>query len=146
MMRESRTRRWSTYETHYIELGSKKVSDIHITLHAEKRWQERVSLVKMSNRQIAEYMWDCLNRSAVQLYYQGEEEAYIIEDDLVFIADFSKSEQDFDLIGNPLQRMNVITFLGRISEVMQLRDLKSYYSWLRHNRRMNLLKNSRKRR
>jgi hypothetical protein len=42
--------------------------------------------------------------------------------------------------------MIVVTFLGRMSETMELRDLKTYYSWLRHSRRMTLIKNNRKRR
>ncbi|URN93264.1 MAG: hypothetical protein NAG76_15685 [Candidatus Pristimantibacillus lignocellulolyticus] len=142
-MREKRTRRWSTYETFYIELGTKKVADIHITTHAEKRWKERVTLSSSGMQHIADYMWESLRRSAIRMYYQGEEEAYIIDDDLVFIADFTESDHDRDLLGNPLHRMHIITFLGHISEVVQLQDLKSYYTWLRHNRKMNLLKNRR---
>lgn len=143
-MENNRTRRWNTYESYFIELGSKKVADIHITHHAVKRWQQRVSETMSSSQQITEYMWECLERSAIAFYYQGDEEAYIIDDDLVFIATFSESKDATDLLGNSLHRMDVITFLGKTSEVIELRDLKTYYTWLRHSRRMNLMKNSRK--
>jgi hypothetical protein len=61
------------------------------------------------------------------------------------VAEFNVLENEVDIAGNPLHKMIVVTFLGRMSEVLELRDLKSYYSWLRHSRRMTLIKNSRKR-
>ncbi|MNR60577.1 hypothetical protein D3C85_1820950 [compost metagenome] len=63
----------------------------------------------------------------------------------MFVAEFADAPNDMDLLGNPLHKMIVVTFLGRMSETIELRDLKSYYSWLRHSRRMTLVKNSRKR-
>lgn len=143
MVKENRTGRWNTYESFYIDFSGKKVAEIHITHHAMQRWHERVSTTKMSLQKITEYIWECLQRSAVSLYYQGEEEVYIIDDDLVFVASFSEAFDAKDLIGNPLHRMKIITFLGKVSEDIELRDLKTYYSWLRHSRRMNLMKNSR---
>jgi hypothetical protein len=61
------------------------------------------------------------------------------------VAEFGVLEGEIDLVGNPLHKMIVVTFLGRMSENVELRDLKTYYSWLRHSRRMTLMKNSRKR-
>jgi hypothetical protein len=91
-------------------------------------------------------MWECLKDDRIVSYYRNEQDVYTIDDDLVFVAEFTVSDKDTDLLGNPLHKMIVVTFLGRMSETMELRDLKTYYSWLRHSRRMTLIKNNRKRR
>jgi hypothetical protein len=70
---------------------------------------------------------------------------YVVDDDLVMVAEFATLDDKTDIAGNPLHKMIVVTFLGRMSETIELRDLKTYYSWLRHSRRMTLIKNSRKR-
>lgn len=144
-MKDKMTRRWSTYETFYVELGDKKVADIVITNHARSRWVDRVESEKTGYEDIAEFLWECLKQDRIEPYYRNEEDVYLIDDDLVFVAEFATSETDLDLLGNPLHKMIVVTFLGRMSETIELRDLKSYYSWLRHSRRMTLVKNSRKR-
>jgi hypothetical protein len=54
-------------------------------------------------------------------------------------------KDETDIAGNPLHKMVIVTFLGKVSEDIQLRDLKAYYSWLRHSRRMTLVKHGRKR-
>ncbi|MCM3626331.1 hypothetical protein M3194_02970 [Paenibacillus glycanilyticus] len=144
-MKDKITRRWSTYETFCVELGDKKVADIVITNHARSRWVDRVESEKTGYEDIAEFLWECLKQGRVESYYRNEEDVYLIDDDLVFVAEFATSETDMDLLGNPLHKMIVVTFLGRMSETIELRDLKSYYSWLRHSRRMTLVKNSRKR-
>ncbi len=69
----------------------------------------------------------------------------MIDEDIVVVAEFANLENEVDIAGNPLHKMIIVTFLGRMSETIELRDLKSYYSWLRHSRRMTLIKNSRKR-
>ncbi|MNE22920.1 hypothetical protein D3C80_1161500 [compost metagenome] len=79
-------------------------------------------------------------------YYRNGEDVYLIDDDLVMVAEFTGIDSEFNEEGLPLDRMIIVTFLGRMSETIELRDLKSYYSWLRHSRRSTLLKNSRKRR
>ncbi|KKC46890.1 periplasmic protein [Paenibacillus sp. D9] len=144
-MKDRTTERWNTYETFHVELGEKRVADVIITHHAKLRWADRVESVKTGFDDIAEYIWQCLKQGRIESYYRNEEDVYLIDDDLVFVAEFSDSEKEFDLAGTPLQKMIVVTFLGRMSETIELRDLKSYYSWLRHSRRMTLIKNSRKR-
>nr|WP_286672217.1 hypothetical protein [Cohnella hashimotonis] len=145
-VKDKQTERWSTYEPFFVELGDKKVADIIITNHARVRWTDRVESEKTGFSDIAEFLWQCLKEGRVVSYYRNEEDVYTIDDDLVFVAEFSVSEKEVDLIGNPLHKMIVVTFLGRMSETMELRDLKTYYSWLRHSRRMTLIKNNRKRR
>ncbi|GGG89462.1 hypothetical protein [Paenibacillus radicis (ex Gao et al. 2016)] len=144
-MKDKVTKRWNTYETFYIDLGDKKVADIVITNHARSRWSDRVETEKTGYEDIADFLWDCLKKERVKPYYRNEQDVYLIDDDLVFVAEFTVSENDTDLLGNPLHKMIIVTFLGRMSETIELRDLKSYYSWLRHSRRMTLVKNSRKR-
>ncbi|MFC5401837.1 hypothetical protein [Cohnella soli] len=145
-MKDKHTERWHTYEPFHVVLGDKKVVDIIITNHARTRWADRVESEKTGYSDIAEYMWQCLKEDRIASYYRNEQDVYTIDDDLVFVAEFSVSETDTDLLGNPLHKMIVVTFLGRMSETMELRDLKTYYSWLRHSRRMTLIKNNRKRR
>lgn len=137
--------RWSTYESSYVELGDKKIANIIITNHAKLRWQDRVARDQESQPDIAAFMWDCLKEGRIISYYRNEQDVYTIDDDLVFVAEFSPCDTETDLLGNLLDKMIIVTFLGRMSETMELRDLKSYYSWLRHSRRMTLIKNNRKR-
>ncbi|MFD2612907.1 hypothetical protein [Paenibacillus gansuensis] len=137
--------RWSTYEPFYVMLGDKKVADIVITNHARSRWVDRVETEKTGYEDICDFLWEKLKKDCVQPYYRKEQDVYLIEDDLVMVAEFSVLENEVDLLGNPLHKMIIVTFLGRMSETIELRDLKSYYSWLRHSRRMTLIKNSRKR-
>ncbi|MHA6484606.1 hypothetical protein ACX1C1_22180 [Paenibacillus sp. strain BS8-2] len=144
-MKDKMTRRWSTYESFFVELGDKRVVDIIITNHAKSRWLDRVESEKTGYEDIAEFLWECLKKDRVKPYYRNEQDVYLIDDDLVFVAEFSESMTERDLLGNPLHKMIIVTFLGRMSETIELRDLKSYYSWLRHSRRMTLIKNSRKR-
>jgi hypothetical protein len=138
--------RWSTYEPFYVLLGDKKVADIIITNHAKQRWSDRVESDKTGYEDICAFLWDRLKQDEVKPYYRNEQDVYLVDDDLVMVAEFSELEREVDLAGDRLHKMIIVTFLGRMSETMELRDLKSYYSWLRHSRRMTLIKNSRKRR
>lgn len=136
----------STYEPYYLELGGKKIADIVITHHARVRWTDRVEQEKTGFSDICAYLWGTLKNGTIKPYYKNEQEVYLVDEDLVMVAEFAQLEQQFDLSGKPLYKMIVVTFLGRMSEMIELRDLKSYYSWLRHSRRMTLIKNGRKRR
>ncbi|WP_042227485.1 hypothetical protein [Paenibacillus popilliae] len=144
-MRDKVMERWSTYEPFYVLLGDNKVADIVITHHARSRWVDRISKRDADTESIAVFMWDCLKQGRIAPYYRNEQDVFLIDGDLVVVADISPSDRDFDLAGEPMMKMIVVTFLGKMSETMELRDLKTYYSWLRHSRRMTLMKNSRKR-
>jgi hypothetical protein len=121
------------------------VADIIITNHARSRWIDRVESEKTGYEDICAFLWDRLKKDQIKPYYKNEKDVYVVEDDLVMVAEFAVLENEFDIAGNPLHKMIIVTFLGRMSEVIELRDLKTYYSWLRHSRRMTLIKNSRKR-
>jgi hypothetical protein len=138
--------RWSTYEPFYVTLGDKKVADIVITNHARIRWADRISGESSSFEEICAFLWDKLKNDKMEPYYRNEQDVYLIDEDLVVVAEFADLENESDLVGNPLHKMIIVTFLGKMSETIELRDLKSYYSWLRHSRRMTLIKSSRKRR
>ncbi|MEC0227304.1 hypothetical protein [Paenibacillus alba] len=144
-MKDKTMSRWNTYDPFYIELADKKIVDIVITHHAHSRWCTRIGNENTKLEEICSFLWDKLKNGNIASYYRNEEEVYVIDDDLLIVVQFTVDETESDLIGNPLHKMIVITFLGRMSETMELRDLKTYYSWLRHSRRMTLLKNSRKR-
>lgn len=144
-MKDKQMDRWSTYEPFYVVLGDKKVADIVITNHARSRWVDRVESEKTGFEDICAFLWQKLREGQIESYYRNEQDVYLIDEDLVMVAEFAQLERETDLTGGPLHKMIVVTFLGRMSETIELRDLKSYYSWLRHSRRMTLIKNSRKR-
>lgn len=144
-MRDRQMERWSTYEPFYVVLGDKKVADIVITNHAKVRWADRVESDKTGFEDICSFLWTKLKDGKIEPYYRNEQDVYLIDEDLVMVAEFSPLEHETDLTGGAVHKMIVVTFLGRMSETIELRDLKSYYSWLRHSRRMTLIKNSRKR-
>ncbi|MFD2670215.1 hypothetical protein [Marinicrinis sediminis] len=145
-MKDRVMNRWSTYEPFFVEVGDKRIADIVITNHAKFRWNDRIVDDGQSIETICTYLWDKLKNGQVESYYRHEEDVYLVEDDIVMVAEFSNLDRETDIAGNPLHKMIVVTFLGRMSETIELRDLKSYYSWLRHSRRMTLIKNGRKRR
>ncbi|MEW9700335.1 hypothetical protein [Paenibacillus sp. SI8] len=145
-MRDKIMSRWSTYAPFYVELTDKKIVDIVITHHAHSRWSSRVTSNKTEIEDICLFLWDKLKRGKIASYYRKEEEVFVVDDDLLMVVQFAQDERITDIAGNPLHKMIVITFLGCMSETMELRDLKRYYSWLRHSRRMTLIKNSRKKR
>ncbi|MDO3678458.1 hypothetical protein [Paenibacillus ehimensis] len=144
-MRDKVMNRWSTYEPYYIEFNGYKVADIVITSHALSRWSERVENGQGGIEHICSFLWERLKNCKIQPYYANEKDVYLIDDDLVMVAEFVELKDEIDIAGNPLHKMIVVTFLGRVSQDIQLRDLKAYYSWLRHTRRMTLVKHGRKR-
>jgi hypothetical protein len=144
-MRDKSSKRWNTYEPYYVTLGDKRVADIFITHHARLRWKDRVEHAKTGYRSISRFLWERLKNNRIEPYDRNERDLYVIDNDLVMVAEFSAMEDLRDVAGNPLHRMIVVTFLGRMSETLELRDIRSYYAWLRHNRRMTLLKSGRKR-
>jgi len=145
VMKDKTTERWGTYESFYVELAGKKVADIVITNHARMRWIDRIDQTRSESAEIAAFMWECLKQGRIEPYYRNENDVFLIDDDLVFVAEFTELPGETDLVGQPLHKMIVVTFLGRMSVTIELRDLKTYYSWLRHSRRMTLIKSSRKR-
>jgi hypothetical protein len=144
-MRDRTIDRSDSCKPYYVALGEKNISDIVITNHARIRWIDRVEHQKTGFEDICDFLWDRLRSGKIKSYYKNGEDAYLVDDDLVMVAEFTGVENS-GLEGVNLHRMVIVTFLGRMSETIELRDLKSYYSWLRHSRRMTLIKNSRKRR
>ncbi|OAB30263.1 hypothetical protein PMSD_21005 [Paenibacillus macquariensis subsp. defensor] len=144
-MRDKGMERFSTYEPFYVVLGDKRIADIVITSHARIRYMDRVQDGEADINKIAAWMWECLKQNRITPYYRNEQDVYLIDEDIVVVAEFIKLESEVDLIGNALHKMIIVTYLGKMSETIELRDLKSYYSWLRHSRRMTLVKNTRKR-
>lgn len=145
MMKDRAANRWSTREPFCVRLGDKRIADIVITHHALRRWNDRIARETVTVRDISDFLWERLKRGNVRPYYRNEQDVYLVDDDLVMVAEFGDLD-DGTPDGEPLHKMIVVTFLGKMSETMELRDLKTYYSWLRHSRRMTLIKSARKRR
>ncbi|CAG7622761.1 hypothetical protein ACFQI7_04795 [Paenibacillus allorhizosphaerae] len=127
-------------------LGNKRIAEIIITHHARSRWADRVESEKTGFADISAFLWSKLKTDSVRTYYKNEQDVFLIDEDLVMVAEFTPVQPEHKGPGPVIYKMIVVTFLGRMSETMELRDLRSYYSWLRHSRRMTLIKNSRKRR
>ncbi|WP_157243972.1 hypothetical protein [Paenibacillus elgii] len=127
-------------------LRGKPIADIVVTHHARSRWVDRVETEKTGFHDITAFLWSKLKSNSIQPYYKNEQDVYLIDEDLVMVAEFVKMDTSESADEPEAYKMIVVTFLGRMSETMELRDLRSYYSWLRHSRRMTLIKNSRKRR
>ncbi|TDF98324.1 hypothetical protein [Paenibacillus piri] len=145
-MRDRTIDRSNSSEPFYVTLGDKNVADIVITNHARIRWTDRVENQKTGFNDICDYLWDRLRAGQIKPYYKNSEDVYLIDDDMVMVAEFAGWGVPETLDSKLLHRMVIVTFLGRMSDTIELRDLKSYYSWLRHSRRMTLIKSSRKRR
>ncbi|WP_281885973.1 hypothetical protein [Paenibacillus sp. YYML68] len=143
-MKDKIMNRWSTYEPFHVPFQGYKVADIVITSHALARWAERIDPGEGGIEHICAFLWDRLKLDKISPYYPNEKDVFLIDDDLVMVAEFLELKEETDIAGNPLHKMIVVTFLGRISQDIQLRDLKAYYSWLRHSRRMTLVKHGRK--
>lgn len=146
MVRDKATERWSTYEPFFIALGDKKVADIVITNHAKGRCGDRIESGHKEAEKITAWLWECLQTKRIVPYDRKEKDVYLIDDDIVMVAEFGELTGPYPIEGGPMHKMIVVTFLGKISKTPELRDLKSYYSWSRHSRKMALMKNDRKKR
>ncbi|GAA4871004.1 hypothetical protein GCM10023310_58140 [Paenibacillus vulneris] len=145
-MRDKAAHRSNNCDPYFVALGDKKITDIVITNHARIRWTDRVENRKTGFDDICDFLWSKLKEGRIKSYYKNGEDVFLVDEDLVMVAEFTTFDPDTMYGQHRLHRMVIVTFLGRMSETIELRDLKSYYSWLRHSRRMTLIKNSRKRR
>ncbi|MDH6508838.1 hypothetical protein M2108_003816 [Paenibacillus sp. PastM-3] len=137
---------WGAYEPFHIMLNDYRVADIMITSHAQSRYADRVSREEEAGLEPAAFLWQCLKQNRIKPYLQSKYNAYLIDGDIVVIAEFKELEGVTSLSGRPLHVMVIVSFLGRISATPQLRDLQGYFSRLRNSRRMKLMKKRRKRR
>jgi hypothetical protein len=132
-------------EREAVELEDKPIIDIVITHHAQNRWKSRVSSDKCSFIEIKRYLWERLQQGRIRSYYRKEEEVYVVDEDLLMVVEFAPADPSFHSGASSFYKLVAVTFLGCMSTSMELRDLKTYYGWLRHSRRMNMLKSGRKR-
>ncbi|UQZ36320.1 hypothetical protein C2I18_24010 [Paenibacillus sp. PK3_47] len=137
---------WGAYEPFHVMLKDYRVADIVITDHAKSRYLDRIKQEDSLDEEIGAWLWRSLKENRVKPYLQSELNAYLIEEDIVIIAEFKELEGVTSLSGRPLYVMVIVSFLGRISAAPQLRDLQAYFARLRNSRRMKLAKKRRKRR
>ncbi|WP_151734770.1 hypothetical protein [Paenibacillus tengchongensis] len=135
-----------TYEPFHIMLNEHCVADISITHHARSRYADRIQQEGAAAEDLDAWLWQCLRQRRIKPYQAPEYNAYLIDDDTVMIAEFNRVEGVTSLSGRPLDVMVALTFLGRISALPQLRDLKGYYARLAQPRRKKPGKKRRKRR
>mgnify|MGYP001209443534 CR=1 FL=1 len=144
-MKDRSSKRRDTQGPFCVALGDKRVADIVVTRHARLRWKDRVGHANAGTRMICRFLWERLKGNRIEPYGSRERDLYLIDGDLVMVADFADLEDARDRSGSPLHRMIVVTFLGRMSDMPELRDIRSYYAWLRHGRRMALARSIRTR-
>lgn len=136
---------WGAFEPFHIMLNDYRVADIVITSHAQSRYVDRIHPEGRDSGEAGAWMWQCLKQNRIKPYQQSEHNAYLIDEDILLIAEFRMLDDVTSLSGRPLYVMVIVSFLGRISEIPQLRDLQAYYARLRNTRRMKLMKKRRKR-
>lgn len=137
---------WGAFEPFHIMLNDYRVADIVITSHARSRYVDRIQREGSDAGEIGAWMWQCLKQNRIKSYQHSEHNAYLIDEDILLIAEFKMLDGVTSLSGRPLYVMVIVSYLGRISEIPQLRDLQAYYARLRNSRRMKLMKKRRKRR
>ncbi|WP_331709837.1 hypothetical protein [Paenibacillus riograndensis] len=137
---------WGVYEPFHIMLNEYRVADIVITPHARSRFADRMNKEDGMDVDIGAWIWQCVKQNRVRPYSQSEYNAYLIDNDTSVVVEFKELEGVTTLSGHPLYVMVVVTFLGNISVTPQLRDLRGYFSWLHHSRRMKQMKKRRRRR
>ncbi|WNS46897.1 hypothetical protein [Paenibacillus sp. MMS20-IR301] len=136
---------WGAYEPFHIMLNEYGIADVVLTQHAKSRYSDRIAQEDGGDSEVTAWLWQCLKQNRVRPYSRSEYNAYLIDNDTVIVADFRQLEGVTALSGERLYVMVIVSFLGKISVTPQLRDLKTYYSWLRHSRRMKLMKKRRRR-
>ncbi|ETT63420.1 hypothetical protein C173_24032 [Paenibacillus sp. FSL R7-277] len=136
---------WGVHEPFHIMLNNYGIADIVLTRHAKSRYADRVAAEDSGNVEVTAWIWQALKQNRLRPYSSSDYNAYLIDNDTVIVVDFRQLEGVTALSGEPLYVMVIVSFLGKISVTPQLRDLKRYYSWLRHSRRMKLSKKRRRR-
>ncbi|MEK4852708.1 hypothetical protein NST04_22845 [Paenibacillus sp. FSL H7-0756] len=136
---------WGEHEPFHIMLNNYGIADIVLTRHARSRYAERVAAEDSGNVEVTAWIWQALKQNRLRPYSNSDYNAYLIDNDTVIVVNFRLLEGVTALSGEPLYVMVIVSFLGKISVTPQLRDLKRYYSWLRHSRRMKLSKKRRRR-
>lgn len=137
---------WGVYEPFHIVLNNYGIADIVLTSHAKSRYADRIAQADSGNGEVTAWLWQALKQNRVRPYSSSEYNAYLVDNDTVIVADFTPVEGISSFSGEPLYVMVIVSFLGKISVTPQLRDLKKYYSWLQHSRRIKLSKKRRRRR
>ena len=88
------------------------MADIVITHHAKMRYADRIEPTRNDDDHIAAWLWECLKQDRITPYYRNEQDVYLIDEDVVVVAEFSELEGEYDIAGNPLHKMIVVTFWG----------------------------------
>ncbi|WP_239004605.1 hypothetical protein [Paenibacillus tepidiphilus] len=117
-----------TYEPFHIMLNEHCVADISITPHARGRYADRILQEGEAAGELDAWIWQRLKQRRIKSYQAPEYNAYLIDEDIVMIAEFNRLEGVTSLSGRPLDVMVVVSFLGRISVLPQLRELKGFYA------------------
>ncbi|MDQ0193147.1 hypothetical protein [Paenibacillus wynnii] len=145
MMGDKGTELWGKYEPFHILLNDYRVADIVISNHAKSRYLDRISVEGSSEDDIAPWIWQSLRQKRMKPYSQHDQNAYLIDNDMVVIAEFSELTGERNHSGHQLYCMTIVSFLGKVSITPQLRDLRAYYSLLRQARRVKMIRKRRKR-
>lgn len=145
-MRDKEPPKWDVHEPFYVMLDGYRIADVVITAHARGRFDDRSPGDGQPVKDAAFWLWQCLKQKRVRAYSPEEPDMYVADNDLVMAARIIRLEGEADLYGNPLYKLVVVSFLGKMSENIELRDLKTYYARQRSSRRVTLMQTGRKRR
>ncbi|MFD1775155.1 hypothetical protein [Paenibacillus rhizophilus] len=145
-MRDKESANRGVHEPFYVMLKEFRIADLVITAHARSRYEDRSQGDGQSGKETAFWLWQCLKQKRVRVHSPDEPEMYVVDNDLVMAARIVEMPDEADLYGNPLYKLIVVSFLGKMSENIDLRDLKNYFARQRSLRRTPLMQSGRKRR
>ena len=133
------------HEPFYLMLNDCRIADIEVTGHARLRFEERKGPDEPGGGDAESWMWQCLKQRRIRSHSRSERDTYVVDNDMVLAARLTELHHESDSQGNPLYKMVVVTFLGRVSVTPELRDLKGYYARQRNLKRQTAAKRRRRR-
>ncbi|KAA9004046.1 hypothetical protein F4V43_11600 [Paenibacillus spiritus] len=130
----------------FIMLEGRRIADAAIAPHAARRLEEWNQREGSPGRWSAFWLWQCLKQKRIRVHSPEEPEIYCIDNDLVIAVRLTEIAGETDKLGNVLYKLTVVSFLGKMSEDIHLRDLSALTARPRNAKRGSLVHTGRKRR
>lgn len=124
-MNGKKLNRWSTYEPFAAKLAGKQIAGLVVTGHAQSRWGERVTHKKAELEEVNLFVRKKLQDERIKPSDGHEPTVFIIDDDVQMVAEFELMEENDLQPDHSHYKMIVVTFLERLSNNNEYRDLKS---------------------
>lgn len=110
------------YEPFHILLDGRRVSDVEVSRHAKTRFNERICTGGREGTDPEFWLWQRLKQKRVKPYSDSWPDVYIIDEDALMVVRFVPAEAGGVAVP---EKLIVVSFLGRVSENIELRDLSA---------------------